>query len=105
MVVRAKSRHTHSRSCSAPGSLDTSLSHAAGLIEIAACHYPCARMSLESDSSRVFEIRKSYAPTGRIGNAEPATHAGHAAHAGAGVLRDDDPLAILVAILCCVVAQ
>ena len=24
--------------CSAPGSLDTSLSHAAGLIEIAACH-------------------------------------------------------------------
>ena len=25
-------------SCSAPGSLDTSLSHAAGLIEIAACH-------------------------------------------------------------------
>ena len=28
----------HSRICSAPGSLDTSLSHAAGLIEIAACH-------------------------------------------------------------------
>ena len=26
------------KSCSAPGSLDTSLSHAAGLIEIAACH-------------------------------------------------------------------
>ena len=26
------------RDCSAPGSLDTSLSHAAGLIEIAACH-------------------------------------------------------------------
>ena len=26
------------RGCSAPGSLDTSLSHAAGLIEIAACH-------------------------------------------------------------------
>ena len=26
------------RLCSAPGSLDTSLSHAAGLIEIAACH-------------------------------------------------------------------
>ena len=24
--------------CSAPGSLDTSLSHAAGLIEIAVCH-------------------------------------------------------------------
>ena len=24
--------------CNAPGSLDTSLSHAAGLIEIAACH-------------------------------------------------------------------
>ena len=29
---------THSYACSAPGSLDTSLSHAAGLIEIAACH-------------------------------------------------------------------
>ena len=29
---------TDSGSCSAPGSLDTSLSHAAGLIEIAACH-------------------------------------------------------------------
>ena len=27
-----------SQQCSAPGSLDTSLSHAAGLIEIAACH-------------------------------------------------------------------
>ena len=27
-----------SKVCSAPGSLDTSLSHAAGLIEIAACH-------------------------------------------------------------------
>ena len=27
-----------SSACSAPGSLDTSLSHAAGLIEIAACH-------------------------------------------------------------------
>ena len=27
-----------SKICSAPGSLDTSLSHAAGLIEIAACH-------------------------------------------------------------------
>ena len=27
-----------SNDCSAPGSLDTSLSHAAGLIEIAACH-------------------------------------------------------------------
>ena len=27
-----------SETCSAPGSLDTSLSHAAGLIEIAACH-------------------------------------------------------------------
>ena len=26
------------KKCSAPGSLDTSLSHAAGLIEIAACH-------------------------------------------------------------------
>ena len=26
------------KACSAPGSLDTSLSHAAGLIEIAACH-------------------------------------------------------------------
>ena len=33
-------RHCQRRSkiCSAPGSLDTSLSHAAGLIEIAACH-------------------------------------------------------------------
>ena len=33
-------RHLYSnwRWCSAPGSLDTSLSHAAGLIEIAACH-------------------------------------------------------------------
>ncbi len=29
---------TITTSCSAPGSLDTSLSHAAGLIEIAACH-------------------------------------------------------------------
>ena len=28
----------HNTCCSAPGSLDTSLSHAAGLIEIAACH-------------------------------------------------------------------
>ena len=28
----------HRDNCSAPGSLDTSLSHAAGLIEIAACH-------------------------------------------------------------------
>ena len=28
----------HKGLCSAPGSLDTSLSHAAGLIEIAACH-------------------------------------------------------------------
>ena len=32
-----------------------------------------------------------------------AIHAGHAA--GAGVLRDDDPLAILAALLCCVAAQ
>ena len=31
-----KLKHTYW--CSAPGSLDTSLSHAAGLIEIAACH-------------------------------------------------------------------
>ena len=31
--------HAHfTEPCSAPGSLDTSLSHAAGLIEIAACH-------------------------------------------------------------------
>ena len=30
--------HAFSKCCSAPGSLDTSLSHAAGLIEIAACH-------------------------------------------------------------------
>ena len=29
---------TNTTLCSAPGSLDTSLSHAAGLIEIAACH-------------------------------------------------------------------
>ena len=29
---------TIAQMCSAPGSLDTSLSHAAGLIEIAACH-------------------------------------------------------------------
>ncbi len=29
---------TYADHCSAPGSLDTSLSHAAGLIEIAACH-------------------------------------------------------------------
>ena len=28
----------NAKHCSAPGSLDTSLSHAAGLIEIAACH-------------------------------------------------------------------
>ncbi len=32
------SRPAHISTCSAPGSLDTSLSHAAGLIEIAACH-------------------------------------------------------------------
>ena len=30
--------HYGYKNCSAPGSLDTSLSHAAGLIEIAACH-------------------------------------------------------------------
>ena len=30
--------HDHGWACTAPGSLDTSLSHAAGLIEIAACH-------------------------------------------------------------------
>ena len=37
---RRVQRHWYSnwRWCSAPGSLDTSLSHAAGLIEIAACH-------------------------------------------------------------------
>ena len=35
--VLADSR-TGMNGCSAPGSLDTSLSHAAGLIEIAACH-------------------------------------------------------------------
>ena len=35
--TRAPKRQISSR-CSAPGSLDTSLSHAAGLIEIAACH-------------------------------------------------------------------
>ena len=33
-----------------------------------------------------------------------AIHAGHAAPAGAGVLRDDDRLAILAAFLCCVAA-
>ena len=38
-MVAATFRHDTSRNlCSAPGSLDTSLSHAAGLIEIAACH-------------------------------------------------------------------
>ena len=31
-------RKVNREDCSAPGSLDTSLSHAAGLIEIAACH-------------------------------------------------------------------
>ena len=48
--VSRKARHCFSKAlykernhverffCSAPGSLDTSLSHAAGLIEIAACH-------------------------------------------------------------------
>ena len=35
MTVRVLAENTK---CSAPGSLDTSLSHAAGLIEIAACH-------------------------------------------------------------------
>ena len=35
-MLRARWRNW--RRCSAPGSLDTSLSHAAGLIEIAACH-------------------------------------------------------------------
>ena len=34
---------------------------------------------------------------------EHAIHAGQAAPAGAGVLLDDDPLAILTAISCCVV--
>ena len=38
-TVSAPTRRIFScTSCSAPGSLDTSLSHAAGLIEIAACH-------------------------------------------------------------------
>ena len=36
--IRKRRVHLHWYSCSAPGSLDTSLSHAAGLIEIAACH-------------------------------------------------------------------
>ena len=36
---RRRGRDLHNiLACSAPGSLDTSLSHAAGLIEIAACH-------------------------------------------------------------------
>ena len=34
----AEAAFDESEECSAPGSLDTSLSHAAGLIEIAACH-------------------------------------------------------------------
>ena len=40
-IEREKTRGRSGRqtaNCSAPGSLDTSLSHAAGLIEIAACH-------------------------------------------------------------------
>ena len=37
-VTHQRQRTRPSRACSAPGSLDTSLSHAAGLIEIAACH-------------------------------------------------------------------
>ena len=35
---RTRRREDRGKLCSAPGSLDTSLSHAAGLIEIAACH-------------------------------------------------------------------
>ena len=35
---RRENVEDRSNLCSAPGSLDTSLSHAAGLIEIAACH-------------------------------------------------------------------
>ncbi len=39
IVVEQANDATHqTTTCSAPGSLDTSLSHAAGLIEIAACH-------------------------------------------------------------------
>ena len=37
-VERLQLRSALVTECSAPGSLDTSLSHAAGLIEIAACH-------------------------------------------------------------------
>ena len=37
-TVRKVVRGDETSYCSAPGSLDTSLSHAAGLIEIAACH-------------------------------------------------------------------
>ena len=39
MVVKITAEDTDGTyECSAPGSLDTGLSHAAGLIEIAACH-------------------------------------------------------------------
>ena len=37
-VMAVITDYVRSLTCSAPGSLDTSLSHAAGLIEIAACH-------------------------------------------------------------------
>ena len=37
-LEREAASQARSKPCSAPGSLDTSLSHAAGLIEIAACH-------------------------------------------------------------------
>ena len=38
LVADGAARRFGKSVCSAPGSLDTSLSHAAGLIEIAACH-------------------------------------------------------------------
>ena len=38
IMMGLQSYLTNTTGCSAPGSLDTSLSHAAGLIEIAACH-------------------------------------------------------------------
>ena len=38
IMDEAFGRHVPTSGCNAPGSLDTSLSHAAGLIEIAACH-------------------------------------------------------------------
>ena len=38
IIISSTFFQKYSIHCSAPGSLDTSLSHAAGLIEIAACH-------------------------------------------------------------------